>query len=140
MVARRWLNSWSTSSPSLRRTPKAPCLYKIGAFCGWVSRQRLIRKSKAFFANATRSSIISQKTSRSPWASIAIRGKLTVTTPKFIRPLLTSSPSAFFQACKKLRQPMGALKFPVNSTILSYIKTSGYIRLVAHSTANCLIS
>src|SRR5699024_11644910 len=64
---------------------------------------------------------------------MAILGKLTVTTPKFILPELTSLPFSSFQPCKNERQPIGALKEPVIFLIVSYIKTSGYIRLVERS-------
>ena len=86
------------------------------------------------------SSKISQNLSWSPLDSRAIRGRLRVTTPRFIRPELTSTPFSSFHPCRKERHPIGALKEPVNSTILSYDKTSGYIRFVAHSRASCLIS
>ena len=76
----------------------------------------------------------------SPLASRAMRGKLSVTTPKFMRPEFTSIPFSSFQPCKNERQPIGALNEPVKDTILSYDNTSGYMRFVAHSRANSLMS
>ena len=55
----------------------------------------------------------------SPAASSAMRGRFTVTTPRFIRPSETSLPSASVQPCRKERQPIGTLKLPVISTSLS---------------------
>ena len=55
----------------------------------------------------------------SPFDSSAILGKFKVTTPKLQRPLFSNSPCSLRQLGKNDRHPIGALKSPNNSTILS---------------------